>query len=86
MCVCVQYMSVKNMLCLQAGGTRLGTIIEIGAAFLTAHIIAFQANWVLTLLLLGVLPVFMLVLWLQTKVSMWAITVRRNAFLEANEV
>ena len=51
----------------KATGSQLGTLIEISVGILMALIIAFAYSWVLSLLVLGAVPLVMITAFLQVK-------------------
>lgn len=50
-----------------ATGTRLGTLLEVSVSMLMAIIIAFVYSWVLTLVVLGIVPIMLLSSGLEVK-------------------
>lgn len=51
----------------KATGSQLGTLIEISVSVLMSLIIAFAYSWVLSLLVLGVVPFVVITVFLQAK-------------------
>ena len=51
----------------KATGSQLGTLIEISVGILMSLIIAFAYSWVLSLLVLGVVPFVVITVFLQAK-------------------
>ena len=71
---------------MQATGSRLGTLVEMCVGMLLALIIAFVYSWVLTLIILGVVPVMMVAGALQLKVFTGHATSSKKALENAGKV
>ena len=63
---CYNVLDYLNFL-VQATGTRLGTLLETGFSLLASLIIALIYSWVLTLVLLTLVPVLIIAGFLQLK-------------------
>lgn len=70
----------------KATGSQLGTLIEISVSILMSLIIAFAYSWVLSLLVLGVVPFVVITVFLQAKALSGYAKQKSKASEESGEV
>lgn len=70
----------------QAAGARVGTIVEGATALILAHLIGFRFSWILTFVLMGVVPLYILSGWLHVKVSAGFAGLQQRALRDAARV
>ena len=70
----------------QAAGARVGTIVEGATALILAHLIGFRFSWILTFVLMGVVPLYILSGWLHVKVSAGFAGLQQQALRDAARV
>ena len=76
----------SRMACFQAAGARVGTIVEGATALILAHLIGFRYSWILTFVLMGVVPLYILSGWLHVKVSAGFAGLQQRALRDAARV
>ena len=78
---------VKNsLLSLQATGARLGTLVETFFGMIVAIVIAFIYSWVLTLLILAVVPIMIVAGFLEVKALSGHAASNKKALEDAGKV
>ena len=70
----------------KATGSQLGTLIEISVSILMSLIIAFAYSWVLSLLVLGLVPFVVITVFLQAKALSGYAKQKSKASEESGEV
>lgn len=73
-------------ICHQATGSRLGALIEAFIGLLLALVIAFAYSWLLTLVILGTLPVILVAGALQVRALTGHTAANKKALEEAGKV
>ena len=64
----------------------MGTILEIATALVLGHVVGFIYSWILTIILMFVVPLYIIAGWLHIKASTGFASLRRKAYKESNEV
>ena len=71
---------------IQATGSRLGTLIETMIGMLASLVIAFVYSWMLTLVLIGFVPIFIIAGFLQLRAITGHAGSSKKALEEAGKV
>ena len=77
----------KHTLCsMQAAGSRIGNIVEGATGLALAFVIGLRYTWLLTILLMAVVPLYIFSGWVHVWASKGFAGLQSGAFKDASEV